>query len=116
MQYAAEPYRLVLERHGIEPSMSRRGNCLDNAPMESFFTSFKKEHVHQVSYPTREAAKAAVFDYIEVFSIARHNAHLAMLLLRRDFAVLGSMPRGVWSCFGPAERCSGQRGLRARRA
>jgi transposase InsO family protein len=44
-QYAAEPYRRVLERHGIEQSMSRRGNCLDNAPMESFFASLKKEHV-----------------------------------------------------------------------
>ena len=47
--------------------MSRRGNCLDNAPMESFFASLKKEHVHQSSFRTREEAKAAVFDYIEVF-------------------------------------------------
>jgi putative transposase len=76
-QYAAEPYRLVLERHGIKQSMSRRGNCLDNAPMESFFASLKKEHVHQVSYPTREAARAAVFDYIEVF-YNRQRLHSAL--------------------------------------
>jgi putative transposase len=45
--------------------MSRRGN-LDNAPMESFFASLKKEHVHQNSFRTRKEAKAAVFDYIKV--------------------------------------------------
>jgi putative transposase len=67
VQYASEPYRMVLERHGITQSMSRRGNCLDNAPMESFFASLKTEHVHQVCFHTREEAKAAVFDYIEVF-------------------------------------------------
>ena len=63
-QYAAEPYREVLGRHGIRQSMSRRGNCLD-APMESFFASLKKEHVHHVRFRTREEAKAAVFEYIE---------------------------------------------------
>ncbi len=67
VQYASEPYRAVLERHGITQSMSRRGNCLDNAPMESFFASLKAEHVHQIRFHTREEAKAAVFDYIEVF-------------------------------------------------
>src|SRR3954454_6260059 len=52
-QYAAEPYRQVLGRHGIKRSMSRRGNCLDCAPMESFFASLKKEHVHHVRFRTR---------------------------------------------------------------
>jgi transposase InsO family protein len=66
-QYAAEPYRAVLERHGIIPSMSRRGNCLDNAPMESVFASLKTEHVHHVRYRTRDEARAALFDYLEVF-------------------------------------------------
>ena len=66
-QYASEPYRAMLERHGITQSMSRRGNCLDNAPMESVFASLKKEHVHHVRYRTRAEAKAAVFDYIEIF-------------------------------------------------
>ena len=67
VQYASEPYRAVLERHGITQSMSRRGNCLDNAPMESFFASLKTEHVHQVRFRTREEAKTAVFEYIEIF-------------------------------------------------
>jgi putative transposase len=66
-QYASGPYRAVLERHGITRSMSRRGDCLDNAPMESFFASLKKEHIHQACFCTREEAKAAVFDYIEIF-------------------------------------------------
>ncbi len=57
----------MLERHGITQSMSRRGNCLDNAPMESFFASLKTEHVHQVRFRTREEARAAVFEYIEIF-------------------------------------------------
>ena len=67
VQYASEPYRAVLERHGIVQSMSRRGDCLDNAPMESFLAPLKVEHVHQRRFPTREEAKEAVFDYIEVF-------------------------------------------------
>ncbi len=77
MQYAAGPYREVLERHGIRQSMSRRGNCLDNAPMESFFASLKKEHVHPVRFRSREEAKAAVFDYIEVF-YNRQRLHSAL--------------------------------------
>jgi transposase InsO family protein len=64
-QYASTSYRGVLQRHGIIQSMSRRGDCLDNAPMESFFASLKKEHVHPTCFRTREQAKAAVFDYIE---------------------------------------------------
>jgi putative transposase len=77
VQYAAEPYRVVLERHGLVQSMSRRGNCLDNAPMESVFSSLKVEYVHQVGFRTREEAKAAVFDYIEVF-YNRQRLHSAI--------------------------------------
>ena len=66
-QYASGPYRAVLERHGIQQSMSRRGKCLDNAPMESFFASLKTERVHEARFRTRAEAKAAVFEYIEVF-------------------------------------------------
>lgn len=77
VQYAAEPYRQVLGRHGIKQSMSRRGNCLDNAPMESFFASLKKEHVHHARFRTREEAKAAVFDYVEIF-YNRQRLHSAL--------------------------------------
>ena len=62
--YASADYRAVLERHSIGQFMSRRGNCLDNAPMESFFGSLKKESVHHIRMRTREEARAAVFEYI----------------------------------------------------
>jgi putative transposase len=77
VQYAPGPYREVLERHGIRQSMSRRGNCLDNAPMESFFASLKAEHVHEARFRTRAEARAAVFDYVEVFH-NRQRLHSAV--------------------------------------
>jgi putative transposase len=76
-QYASTPYREALERHGIEQSMSRRGNCLDNAPMESFFASLKTEHVHHARFRTRAEAKAAVFEYVEIF-YNRQRLHSAL--------------------------------------
>jgi putative transposase len=77
VQYAAEPYREVLRRHGIRQSMSREGNCPDDAPMESFFASLKKEHVHHVRFRTRAEAKAAVFEYVEIFH-SRQRLHSAL--------------------------------------
>jgi putative transposase len=67
VQYASEPYQAILARHGLRCSMSRRGNCLDNAPMESFFGSLKTELVHRTTFPTREAARRAIFEYVEGF-------------------------------------------------
>jgi transposase InsO family protein len=67
VQYASRPYRAILARHGIVQSMSRKGNCLDNAPMESFFGTLKNELVHRATFPTREAARRAIFEYVEVF-------------------------------------------------
>jgi putative transposase len=66
-QYASEHYRRLLARNGIECSMSRRANCWDNAPMESFFASLKKELVHDADFATRAEARGAIFEYIEVF-------------------------------------------------
>ena len=77
VRYASEPHRAVLGRHGITQPMSRRGNCLDNAPMESFFASLETEHVHQVRFRTREEARAAVFEYIEIF-YNRQRLHSAI--------------------------------------
>src|SRR5947209_13490067 len=77
VQYAAEPYQAMLQHHSIVQSMSRRGNCLDNAPMESVFAALKVEHVHHCHFRTREEAKAAVFDYIEVF-YNRQRLHSAL--------------------------------------
>ncbi len=67
-QYASDHYQRLLAKHGIVCSMSRRGDCWDNAPMESFFASLKKELVHDADFATRAEARAALVEYIEVFS------------------------------------------------
>ena len=66
-QYASEHYRGLLVRHGITCSMSRRANCWDNAPMESFLAGLKKELTHGEVFATRAEARASLFEYIEVF-------------------------------------------------
>jgi putative transposase len=76
-QYASEHYQLLLARHGITCSMSRRADCWDNAPMESFFASLKKELVHGADFATRAEARAAIFEYIEVFyNVQRRHSSL----------------------------------------
>jgi len=74
-QYASEHYQRLLGSEGITCSMSRRANCWDNAPMESFFASLKKELVHDEDYATREQARASIFEYIETFynRVRRHS-------------------------------------------
>jgi putative transposase len=66
-QYAAAAYQARLAEHGIVGSMSRKGNCWDNAPMESFFHTLKTERVHHRDYQTRDEARRDIFEYIEVF-------------------------------------------------
>jgi transposase InsO family protein len=65
--YAAADFRAIVDRHGIRQSMSRKGDCWDNAPMESFFHTLKTELVMHCDYKTRDQAKASLFDYMEVF-------------------------------------------------
>ena len=66
-QYASQSYRRELERHGITSSMSRKGNCYDNATQESFFHSLKQEHVFHERFRDVDHARSSLFDYIEVF-------------------------------------------------
>jgi len=66
-QYTGSDYQVLLEKAGITVSMSRKGNCWDNAVMERFFGSLKSERVDSKKYITREEAKADVIDYIEMF-------------------------------------------------
>ena len=61
IQYAADEYRQALAAAKITPSMSRKGNCLDNAPMESFFHTLKVERVHHRIYTTRAEARRDLF-------------------------------------------------------
>ena len=65
--YSTAQYRQMLAKHAIRQSMSRKGDCWDNAPMESFFHSLKTELVMHCDYKTREEARASLFDYLEVF-------------------------------------------------
>jgi transposase InsO family protein len=67
VQYASEDYRAALTAAGMRQSMSRTGDCWDNAVAESFFGTLKTELVDGTVYPTRDAAKTAVFEWIEVF-------------------------------------------------
>ena len=75
-QYCSLAYRRLLAANGITCSMSRKGNCWDNAVMESFFATLKKELVHHERYQTREEARQSIFEYIEVFynRSRRHSA------------------------------------------
>ena len=67
VQYAGDVYQRLLHKHSLVASMSRRGNCYDNAPMESFFSTLKRELTRHVRYATRDEAELALFEYIEVF-------------------------------------------------
>jgi transposase InsO family protein len=66
-QYAAGVYRALLCKHGITPSMSRAGCCYDNAAMESFFATLKRELIHRTTFATAQQAQTAIFEYIEAF-------------------------------------------------
>ena len=66
-QYASQRLRQILKENNITQSMSSKGNCYDNAPVESFFSTLKRELIYRESYKTREEAKQSLFQYIEVF-------------------------------------------------
>ena len=66
-QFTSREWQLFLSQHNLDASMSRRGNCHDNAVAESFFQLLKRERIRRRTYPTREAARQDVFEYIEMF-------------------------------------------------
>lgn len=66
-QFTSREWQAFLRQHNLVPSMSRRGNCHDNAVAESFFQLLKRERVRRKTYPTRETARQDVFEYIEMF-------------------------------------------------
>jgi len=76
-QYGSDDWQRFCRAHSIVPSMSRRGNCWDNAVAESFFSSLKKERIRKRIYKTRDLTRADIFDYIEVFyNRTRRHSHL----------------------------------------
>jgi len=76
VQYRGNEYQDALNMYGIQCSMSRKGNCWDNAVMESFFSRFKVELIYAENYKTVDAARTGIFEYIELFynRIRRHSA------------------------------------------
>jgi transposase InsO family protein len=66
VQHASNSYQAIPKRNDLASSMNRKGNCLDNAPMESFFDSMKSELVHRTRFTTREDARRALFRWIEL--------------------------------------------------
>ena len=76
-QYASDEYQALLTQYQMVGSMSRKGNCYDNAPMESFFGTFKTELTFDRTYTTRNQARLDIFEYIEVF-YNRHRRHAAL--------------------------------------
>jgi transposase InsO family protein len=77
VQYASADFRNVLNSHGFIQSMSRKGNCYDNAVAESFFHTLKIEHVYDYRYETRAEARQSIFEYIEMF-YNRQRRHSAL--------------------------------------
>jgi putative transposase len=77
-QFGSDAWRRFCQAHHLEPSMSRRGNCWDNAVAESFFSSVKKERIKKRIYTTREIAKTEISDYIDMFyKRTRRHSHLS---------------------------------------
>ncbi|MCY0389992.1 IS3 family transposase [Robbsia sp. Bb-Pol-6] len=93
-QFTSDDWQSFLKAHHMVPSMSRRGNCHDNAVAESFFGALKKERIKRRIYPTRAMATTDVFDYIEMFynPIRRHSfvGHLSPVEFERRNALNGS--------------------------
>ena len=76
-QYASDVFQALLKRHGFECSMSRKGNCWDNAVAESFFHSLKVEAIHGETFRTRDEARRAIFDWLECFyNVKRRHSTL----------------------------------------
>lgn len=92
--YTSDDWRKFLSAHGLVCSMSRRGNCHDNAPVESFFSLLKRERIRRRIYLTKDAARADVFDYIEMFynPKRRHSSSgdLSPVEFERRYAQRGS--------------------------
>jgi transposase InsO family protein len=77
IQYASESFRKILSDYGFIQSMSRKGNCYDNAITETFFHTLKTELIHRIKYKTRKEARISIFEYIEIF-YNRRRLHSAI--------------------------------------
>jgi putative transposase len=105
-QYCSHDYQALLAEYGMVASMSRKGNCWVNAPMESFFNSLKNERVFHEDYATRAAAKQDVFEYIEMFyNRRRRHSALGYRSPAEHHAVWTASRSTAWrSAIGPMDR------------
>ena len=90
VQYASGEYRQLLKGHGIVGSMSRRGNCWDNAVAERFFSRLKTEHLMWHRYQTRSSASASILNYIVMLynskRLHNHNGYATLAAVEREYA------------------------------
>ena len=93
VQYCAQDYQDQLRQFGLIPSMSRNGNCYDNAPMESFWGTLKNELVHHRRYDTREQARREITEYIETLLYPSAST----------FTAGKSLARGICPAVGPQQ-------------
>ena len=97
--FSSDEWNRFCQTHGLLPSMSRRGNGYDHAVVESFFGSLKKEKVRRHIFKTREAARAEIFDAIEVlYNRARRHPHLGNMsptAYEQQMAVVGGVSTGT---------------------
>lgn len=91
-QYASVDYQTLLSAHGIQCSMSRKGDCYDNAVVESFFGTLKTELIHHRDYQTREEAKADIFEYLEVWYNRKRRHSSLGYLSPADYEAQVAMP------------------------
>ncbi len=85
-QYTSRAYQACLEQSGIQSSMSRKGNCWDNAAMESFFGTLKEECVGKIIYSSYDEARSALFTYMKVYynRVLRHSMLVYMIPLHYE--------------------------------
>ena len=87
-QFTSREWQIFLNQHNLEPSMSRRGNCHDNAVAESFFQLLKRERIRRRTYPTRNDARRDVFEYIELFYNPKRKHTNNGMLSPVDFEII----------------------------
>jgi len=94
-QYGCDAWRRFCKRNHLEPSMSRKGNCWDNAAVLSLFSSLKKARIRRTIYKTRQLAIADISDYIQSFyNPARRHSHLVGKCHDRNESEIGNWPSG----------------------
>jgi putative transposase len=94
-QYCSKKFQKLLKSHKMRSSMSKKGDCWDNAVAESFFGSMKTERVNEMNYPSREEARRDIVDYIEMFYNSKRRHSYLGYLSPKDFEELGAIRKAA---------------------